>query len=211
MSLAHFSLRRRIIASFLAMTMAACLLFGFFSFLFAYAVEDSLFADALREEVAHQQAYWRDHGRLDRPTRDYIDLHRDPTTFPADLRSQYGVESDQGEFSGDMGRHYHVGKFDLPGDAGTAYAVAEVSRHLVVRPIREEMLVFLTVWMAGLLLATGLIGYWLANRATSPLTRLAGLVRSYPRVRRTRKPVHARCQPRTAHAARRDPECRRAD
>lgn len=176
MSLNHFTLRRRIIASFLAMTTAACLLFGFFSFLFAYAVEDSLFADALGEEVAHQQAYWRDHGGLDRPTRDYIELYRDPATFPADLRRQYGVESGRGEFSGDAGHHYHVRDFDLPGDAGTAYAVAEVSRHLVVRPIREEMLVFLALWMAGLLLATGLLGYWLANRATAPLTRLAGLV-----------------------------------
>ncbi len=67
-------------------------------------------------------------------------------------------------------------RFGLPGEAGTAYAVAEVSGHLVVRPIRDEMLVFLALWMAGLLLATGLLGYWLANRATAPLTRLASLV-----------------------------------
>lgn len=176
MSLKHLSLRRRIIASFLAMTTAACLLFGFFAFLFAYVVEDSLFEDALSEEVAHQQSHWRDHGRLDRPTRDYIELYRDPAAFPVDLRRQHGVESGRGEFSGDGGRHYHVRTFDLPGGAGAAYAVAEVSRHLVVRPIREEMLVFLALWMAGLLLATGLLGYWLANRATAPLTRLAGLV-----------------------------------
>lgn len=176
MSLKHSSLRRRIIASFLAMTTAACLLFGFFSFLFAYVIEDSLFDDALSEEVAHQKAHWRQHGQLDRPARDYVKLYRDPDTFPLDLLRQYSVESDRGEFSGDSGRHYHVRKFALPGSGGTAYIVAEVSEHLVVRPIREEMLVFLVLWMAGLLLATGLLGYWLANRATEPLTRLARLL-----------------------------------
>ncbi len=176
MSQNQLSLRRRIIASFLAMTTAACLLFGFFSFLFAYVIEDSLFDDALSEEMAHQKAHWRQYGQLDRPARDYVELYRDPAAFPPDLRGQYGAESGRGEFSGDSGRHYHVRKFALPGSGGTAYIVAEVSGHLVVRPIREEMLVFLVLWMAGLLLATGLLGYWLANRATEPLTRLAGIL-----------------------------------
>ncbi len=176
MSWKHLSLRRRIIASFLAMTTAACLLFGFFSFLFAYAVEDSLFEEALSDEVAHQQAYWGERGRFDRPARQYVDFYRDASSFPADLRDQYAAARNREEFSGNAGRHYHVRQFGLPGEAGTAYAVAEVSGHLVVRPIRAEMLVFLASWMAGLLLATGLLGYWLANRATAPLTRLATLV-----------------------------------
>lgn len=176
MNLKQASLRRRIIASFLAVTTAACLLFGFFSFLFAYVIEDSLFDDALSEEITHQKAYWRQHGALDRPARDYVELYRDPAAFPPDLRGQYGTESDRGEYSGESGRHYHVRKFELPGSGETAYLVAEVSGHLVVRPLREEMLAFLIVWMAGLLLATGLLGYWLANRATEPLTRLAGIL-----------------------------------
>jgi signal transduction histidine kinase len=171
-----FSLRRRIIQSFLAMMALACLVFGFFSFLFAYSVEDSLFEDALRGEVAHQQAYWRVHRTFDRPGRDYIAIHADPSGFPPDLRRHYGREPGRSEFAGDAGRHYHVMRFDLPGSAGPAYAVAEVSRHLVVRPIRPEMLTFLALWALGMLLATGLIGYWLANRATEPLTRLAGQI-----------------------------------
>lgn len=176
MILKRLSLRRRIIASFLATTTIACLLLGLFSFLFAYSVEDTLFEDALKEEVARQQVYWAEHGRLDDPGRSFVEVHRDPGTFPADLRRQYRMEAGQEEFSGDAGRHYHLRKFNLPGAAGTAYAVAEVSRHLVVRPIREEMLAFLALSMAGLLLATGVLGYWLAERATAPLTRLATLV-----------------------------------
>ncbi len=175
-----FSLRRRIILSFLAMMAVACLLFGFFSFLFAYSVEDSLFEDALRGEVSHQQAYWRAHRAFDRPGRDYIAIHADPSGFPADLRRQYGREPGRSEFAGDAGRHYHVMRFDLPGGGRTAYAVAEVSRHLVVRPVRPEMLTFLALLALGMLVATGLIGYWLANRATEPLTRLAGQISDAP-------------------------------
>lgn len=176
MILKRFSLRRRIIASFLATTTVACLLFGLFSFLFAYVIEDSLFEDALSEEVVRQQVHWAEHGQLARPGRSFVEVHGDPGTFPLDLRRQYGMEAGRAEFSGNAGRHYHVRKFDLPGSAETAYAVAEVSRHLVVRPMREEMLAFLALWMVGLLLATGVISYWLAERATAPLTRLATLV-----------------------------------
>lgn len=175
-----FSLRRRIILSFLAMMAVACLVFGFFSFLFAYSVEDSLFEDALRGEVSHQQSYWRVHRTFDRPGRDYIAIHADPSGFPADLRRQYGREPGRSEFAGDAGRHYHVMGFDLPGDGGAAYAVAEVSRHLVVRPVRPEMLTFLALWALGMLVATGLIGFWLAHRATEPLTRLAGQISDAP-------------------------------
>jgi len=175
-----FSLRRRIILSFLAMMAVACLVFGFFSFVFAYSVEDSLFEDALRGEVSHQQAYWRAHRAFDRPGRDYIALHADPSTFPPDLRRDYGREPGRSEFAGDAGRHYHVMRFDLPGGGGAAYAVAEVSRHLVVRPVRPEMLTFLALWALGMLMATGLIGYWLAHRATQPLTRLAGQIAAAP-------------------------------
>lgn len=174
------SLRRRIILCFLATTGAACLLFGFFAFLFAYSVEDSLFHDALRSEATHQQAYWIAHRRFDRPGRDYIAIHADPSAFPADLARHYGVEPERTEFPGDDGRHYHVMRFDVPGRADPAYAVAEVSRHLVVRPLRREMLIFLAIWTLGLLAVTGLIGYWLASRATEPLTRLARLVSDTP-------------------------------
>ncbi len=96
----HLSLRRRIIASFLAMTTATCLLFGLFSFLFAYAVEDSLFEDALSEEVAHQQKHWGERGRFDRAAREYVDFYRDAASFPADLRGQYRAESAKRSFTG---------------------------------------------------------------------------------------------------------------
>jgi signal transduction histidine kinase len=171
-----FSLRRRIIASFLALTAMVCLLFGLFSFIFAYTVEDSLFAQALREETARQQAHWADHRALDRPARDYIALYREPTDFPADLRRQYGTEPGRREFAGDDGRHYHVERFDLPGRDGPAYAVAEVSRYLVVRPIRGEMLLFLGIGTGIILCLAMGVGYWLADKATKPLTRLAARV-----------------------------------
>lgn len=172
----RFSLRRRIIASFLALTAMVCLLFGLFSFIFAYTVEDSLFAQALQEETVRQQAHWADHGAFDRPSRDYIALYKAPAAFPADLRRQYGNEPGRQEFAGDDGRHYHVERFDLPGSAGPAYAVAEVSRYLVVRPIRGEMLMFLGIGTIIILIFAMGVGYWLASKATKPLTRLAAQV-----------------------------------
>jgi signal transduction histidine kinase len=176
MTVRPFSLRRRIIASFLALTTMVCLLFGLFSFIFAYTVEDSLFAQALQEEAVRQQVHWADHGAFDRPARDYITLHRAPAAFPADLRRQYGHEPGRREFAGDDGRHYHVERFDLPGRGGTAYAVAEVSRYLVVRPLRREMLTFLGIGTGIILIFAMGIGYWLASKATKPLTRLAAQV-----------------------------------
>jgi signal transduction histidine kinase len=167
-----FSLRRRIIASFLALTAAVCLLFGLFSFIVAYTVEDSLFAQALQEETVRQQAHWAKRGTFDRPAREYIVLYQDPAAFPADLRRQYGREPDRREFAGDEGRHYHVEQFDLRG-AGPAYAVAEVSRHLVVRPIRGEMLLSLGMGTGIILILAMGVGYWLADKSTRPLTRLA--------------------------------------
>jgi signal transduction histidine kinase len=167
-------LRRRITLAFLATTAFTCLLFGFFAFMFAYLVEDQLFTDALADEAVRQQAHWRSRGSFAEPRDDFVTLYRDPSGFPPDLRERYADEGGS-EIAGRDGRHYHLRRFDLPG-GGPAFAVAEVSRHLVVRPLREELLIFLAVFAAALLLATGFAAYLLARRATAPLTALANQV-----------------------------------
>ncbi|MGR4890615.1 sensor histidine kinase [Sphingopyxis sp. LARHCG72] len=170
------SLRRRIVTSFLATVAIICLLFGFFGFLIAYAVEDSLFEDTLRDEIAFQQAHWQRNQTFSRPARDYLALYRTPRQFPSDLRAAFARAPRQREYFGTEGRYYHVERFTLPRGGGRAFAVAEVSRHLVVRPIRGEILRFLGAWSLAILLIAGGIGYWLAVRATAPLTRLAAKV-----------------------------------
>jgi len=167
------SLRRRIVSAFLATIAITCLLFGFFGFMIAYSVEDSLFEDTLRDEMAFQQVHWQRNRAFARPARDYLALYRTPAEFPPDLRSAFEEAPRQHEYSGTEGRHYHVARFTLPDGDGPAFAVAEVSRHLVVRPVRSEILSFLAGWAVAILVVAGGIGYWLATRATAPLTRLA--------------------------------------
>ena len=168
------TLRRRITLAFLATTAFSCLLFGFFAFMFAYLVEDQLFADALAEEAARQQAHWRARGTFAEPRDEFVTLYRDPSGFPPDLRELYAAEGGS-EIAGRDGRHYHLRRFDLPG-GGPAFAVAEVSRHLVVRPLRAEVLTFLALCAAALLLAACVAAYLLARHATAPLTALANQV-----------------------------------
>lgn len=177
------SLRRRIIASFVAITTLVCLLFSTLVFAFAYSIEDSLLEEGLRAEATRQQAQWRAAGGLpapgsDGPGHDGIVVHLSPVTFPADLRDAFAQEPGRKEYTGTDGRHYHVLAFPLPVYEQTAFAVTEVSSRLVVRPIFDKMLNFLIGCSLAALLLTALVGHWLARRATAPLERLAGSMSS---------------------------------
>ena len=173
-----FSLRGRMVAAFALFALATALCFSVFSVLFVYSVEDDFFDKMLEQEVAHQQRSWSASGRLATPLRDNVSLHRGLGTFPADLARQLegDAQSDKvfGEFFGEEGRHYHVRRLGL--GAEPAWLVAEVSRDLVVRPRMPFILGFLGVATLAILTITLGIGYWLARRATAPLTRLALLV-----------------------------------
>ncbi len=166
-------LRRRFIVAVLGTVAGACLLFSLTALMFAYVAEDRMLADALGEEIRLQQDGWRTGAALPRPTRDYVEVYRDASQFPADLRVQYGGDPRGGEFAGDGGRHYHVRRFDLPGEEGSAFAVAEVSGQLAVRNLRSMFLIFLLLSTIAVLLVSGLIAYFLARQAVAPLSRLA--------------------------------------
>ncbi|MGX4640607.1 sensor histidine kinase [Massilia sp. SYSU DXS3249] len=168
------SLRRRMIAAFAVFALATALCFSLFSVLFVYSVEDDFFDNMLRQEAAHQQRSWQVSNRPAAPLRDTVGLHRGLDTFPADLARQLAGGPRNGEFFGEEGRHYHMRTLDLGG--APAWLVAEVSRDLVVRPRMPFLLGFLGVATLAILAITLGIGWWLARRATAPLTRLALLV-----------------------------------
>lgn len=168
------SLRARMMAAFALFALATALCFSLFSVLFVYSVEDSFFDKLLRQEAARQEHSWRASGMPAVPLHDNIAVHRSLDTFPADLARQMAGAARKGEFFGEQGRHYHVRTLVL-GDA-PAYLVAEVSRDLVVRPRMPFILGFLGVSTLAILAVTLAVGYWLARRATAPLTRLALLV-----------------------------------
>ena len=174
MNTAFHSLRRRLVLAFVVFSLLTALLFSFLSIVFAYSVEDSFFYRMLRDEAAHQVAAIQQTGQLAQPKNELIHAYTDPTELPNDLRQQYLQEPARQEFAGEDGRHYHLlKKQTLSAALPSVLLVAEVSQHLEVRPVRSDLLWFLAKTTLVVLLLTSLIGYWLARRATAPLSTLA--------------------------------------
>lgn len=173
------SLRRRIVQAIVATTILTSLLFGLTTFVFAYNLEDRLFNSELAREVQRQQAAWQNGGQqtgqLVPPLLPYVRIYRGGARLPDDLAPQIAAESQRTEFYGSEGRHYHVARFVLPGQrGGAAMAVVEGSRYLLVRPMRNSLIIFLTGLSLLVALAASLVGSWLARRALAPLDRLTG-------------------------------------
>ena len=173
MTRAWSGVRTRVAAAFVVAILVTNLLFGILAFAFAYSVEDRIFTDALKGEVERQQQAWLTKGRLVEPLIPYSRIYRAGERLPTDLASQLKNSSARSEFFGQEGRHYHVARFALPVSGGKAIVVAEVSRTLIVRPQREEMILLLVTTSAVTALIAALLGWWLANRTLAPLTRLA--------------------------------------
>ena len=175
----RYSLRRRVIAALVATVLATSAVFGLTTFIFAYTLEDRLFSNALTGEIARQQQSWRRDGTLTTPEVAYIKIYLGKARLPTDLAARVAANPQQREFYGAAGRHYHVEHFMLDRRTGAApggtpaVAVAEVSRYLLVRPVRDGMIQFLIGLSLFIALVMALLGWWLANRAMRPLSRLA--------------------------------------
>lgn len=168
------SLRHRVVLAIVATTIVTSLLFGLMTFIFAYRLEDQLFEGELAREIDRQQAAWQQDQKLVPPILPYIRIYQGDAALPADLAPQLAETPQQREFFGTEGRHYHVARFTLPGaDGGPAIALAETSRFLLVRPVRNSLILFLTGLSILVATVAALLGWWLANRALSPLSRLA--------------------------------------
>lgn len=167
-------IRQRMVLAIIIPTVVTGLLFGLITFTFAYTLEDRLFETELRREIGRQQAAWQRDGTAPPPQLPYVRIYRQGEALPADLAPQLGQEPQRTEFSGTDGRHYHIARFTLPGQGGgAALAVAESSGQLMVRPVRNSLIGFLAGLSLAVALVAGLIGWWLAHRALSPLSRLA--------------------------------------
>jgi signal transduction histidine kinase len=134
-----------------------------------------LFEDTLASEVGRQQEHWQRSGTFAVPARDFISIHASPSTFPSDLRQAFLQQGKQEEYAGAAGHHYHVARFRVGKDQ-SAFAVAEVSEHLAVRPLKGELLLLIALGGGLILVAALILGYWLAKRATAPLSRLVTAV-----------------------------------
>ncbi|MES2901433.1 MAG: HAMP domain-containing sensor histidine kinase [Pseudomonadota bacterium] len=175
MSAARHGLRRRLVAAFALFALGTALCFSLFAVLFVYSVEDDFFERLLAQEAAHQRSTWAASARTPAPLRPFVSVHHKRSSFPADLAGAMPAAATAGEFAGADGRHYHVRQVLRSGSA-PVFLVAEVSKELVVRPRLPYILGFLGVSTLVILAITLALGYWLARRATEPLTRLTSLV-----------------------------------
>lgn len=173
-------LRRHLVLAFTAFTVLVASVFGLYAVVFMYAVEDSVFEAQLAREAAVQLATHAARGDWRAPADNGIVLYRDPARFPADLKPGFAQEPWRSEFSGREGRHYHVRHLQPPAPAAPAWLVAEVSRQLVVRPIRDRVVMVLACTALVMVLLAIVLGVWLARRGTCPLYRLVHRVETLP-------------------------------
>lgn len=174
MTRARRRLRSRLALAFGAFTLLATTLFGFYAIVFMYATEDAFFDGLLRQEAAVQQAHRARTGEWSTPQQPFLRVHADSASLPDRIGEQLVREPRRREFAGAEGRHYHLQALSV--DGHDAWLVAEVSGQLVVRPMRDEVLVWLA-WSALALVGVALLlGLWLAQRIAAPLAQLAARV-----------------------------------
>ena len=172
------SLRGRIVLTIVGSVIATSLIFGLMAFGIAYTMEDRLFRRMLVDEVTHQTSSWQRSGALAAPKNPDISIYRGNQALPPDIRKEFAETRRQSEFYGRERRHYHIQRFDLNNGrsgAGPARAVAviEVSRDLLVRPVRDSIIALLVGMGLLIAIVMAAFGWWLVNRAMKPLSVLA--------------------------------------
>jgi len=169
-------LRDRLMLAFSGFALLVALLYGFYVVLFVYLVEDAVFQGLLEDEAAAQLAHHAETGAWTTPALRFVTLHVDPATFPDALGARLTESPWRREFPGEAGRHYHLRVLEPAGSAAPTWLLAEVSQHLVVRPMRGGIAQWLGWSGLAVTLLALLLGAWLARRMTAPLSRLAALV-----------------------------------
>lgn len=165
-------LQRRLVLAMAGLAVGISALFGLLAMAFAYVVEDTWIERQLEDEAALQRSHWAAHGRWGVPTRDFVTLHPAADTLPDDLARVLRDEPGRREAAGDAGRYYHLWHVQ----PGGPLLVAEVSRQLVVRPLRHELLAWLWGSALAVLLVALAVAWLLARRLAAPLERLAARV-----------------------------------
>lgn len=170
------SLRGRIVFTIVGSVIATSLIFGLAAFGIAYTTEDRMFRGALVDEVTHQKSSWQRTGALAVPKNPDVTIYRENEALPPDIQKEYAETRRQTEFYGREGRHYHIQRFELHdgrSGAGPAVAVMEVSRDLLVRPVRDSIIALLAGISLFIAIFMAVFGWWLVNRAMKPLSDLA--------------------------------------
>lgn len=163
------SIARQVTLKFCGFAFFISAIFSFMTFVFLFAVEDQFLDRELWSERDRLTDIYQETGEWDTPLDSSLSLHSGVDELPADLRQQLVAEPEtRKEFYGDQGRHYHVARL-----TGGMILVSEVSEKLLIRPLRNSILLTYGVLMLMLTAVGCFTAYRLAKRSISPLTNLA--------------------------------------
>ncbi len=167
------SIRRRIIIGFVSLASLVALIFSLFNLLLIYVVEDSFIEGILKEEALRIEQAYNQNNVFPKLSRAYFQLYTDVGSLPEEIKKTLIEEPERVEVPGEEGRHYHLYRSS---NKPEFILVAEVSEILVVRPIREAIIMVLAIFSVVMVLLSIFLGYWLANKTIRPLTVLSELV-----------------------------------
>lgn len=183
-------LQRQLMLGFTLFTVGVSALLGLFAAVFLYVVEDRFMVATLSRAAEEMEAGHRASGRWPTPPQAFMQRHDSAASLPDDLRLAWQADPRRREWAGTQGRHYHLhwlgrphGTAPVPPvpDARHPLLVAEVSALLVVRPVREELLLWWAAVSGSVTLAALGLAAWRARRISAPLVRLAdAMARSRP-------------------------------
>jgi signal transduction histidine kinase len=168
-----YSIRRRIMIQFCLFSVLLSVLFSAYNFLFLYVIEDEFIVRDIIAEADYLQQEYDKNGRWPLSKKSNMVLHRQIDTLPNEVKKVLLEEPQRKEFFGEQGRHYHLHQIDTE---PTRYLLAEVSQKLLVRPLRNSVLISLSILALLLTLLACFIGWRLARQTTKPLSDLAQLV-----------------------------------
>ncbi len=167
-------LQRQIMLVFAGFTLAVTLLFALYAVAFVYTVEDHFLMSQMDEESSYLKRVRVETGVWPAPRIRSMRVYVDAEDMPNIVRVGLKDDPRRRKFVGRDGRSFRL----LPVSDGRAQAwlLYEVSEHSVVRPIRGQIFFFLS-WSAFVALVASLVlGTWLAQRISAPLARLAHAV-----------------------------------
>lgn len=171
------SLSRRIVLQFCVFTLVISAVYGLIAFVLMYTLEDSFIEQQLQRETAYLSAQYQQTASWPAPRSDSMQLHFSRDSLPDEIRARALAEPQRKEFYGQQDRHYHLHTVSTQPEV---LLLAEVSRQLLVRPIRGGVLQFLFISALIVSSIACLIAWFVSRRTTRPLKQLAALVDSVP-------------------------------
>lgn len=167
------SLSRRIVAQFCMLTIIISGVFSFLSFLLLYTLEDAFIDREVKQEANGLIAHYEKNNEWPEVKSAHMALYFSKASLPGEMREQFLEQPNEHEFYGEQGRHYHL--YQMP-NHDEVYLLAEVSKRLLVRPVRDGVLTLLSISALFLTSIAFVIAWVIGRKTAKPLKELADLV-----------------------------------